>query len=126
VSISPAEIRHTGTYYGVYPLTITATASSVAPESVSLQFLDKDTGIALGSVPVVISVAETAGQGSPSEKPHNCTTEDTSGCTEKELVALQMGPNFIEQNQSDLYLLVGIFAAFAAIALIFFVVLPRK
>ena len=127
ISITPEELKHAGTYYGVYPITITATApATAASETVTLRFIDSDTGVELGTVPVLLGIGQSDSSNVPGIKPHNCTKEDTSGCSEKELIALEMGPTFIEQNVSDFYLLVGIIAAFAMIVLIFFVIIPRK
>lgn len=126
VSVTPKEITHAGTYYGVYPITITATASAFASsEIVNVRLRDKDTGAVLATVPVLVGIAEQGSTASPSPT-RVCTREDKSGCTEKELIALDVGPNFIEQNLPDVYLLVGIIAAFAIIVLVFFVIIPRK
>lgn len=125
LSVLPADINFS-TSYGMYYATITATASaaSVSPETVNILFLDKDTGAELATVPVRVSIAETAApQGTGS---HTCTKENTTYCTEMELIALQVGPSLIEENMTDVYLLVGIIIAFALIVLVFFVVIPRK
>ena len=130
LTASPAETTlsgnsYSGNNYVQFPLTITATASaaSAAPETVNIRLLDKDTGAVLATVPVLLSIS---GTGSPSAKPHTCTKENTTECTATELLALQMGQSVIEQNESDIYLLVGIIASFALIIFIFFVVIPRK
>jgi len=126
VSMTPTEVIYTGSsYYGVFPVIITATATSAsAPtETITIQFFDKDTGTQLATTPVLLSISQNTG--SPSAKPA-CTKEDTTGCSEKDLIALQVPPSLIEENVNDIYLLVGIVAAFGLIVLLFFVLLPRK
>jgi hypothetical protein len=126
MTVLPAEISF-NTSYGMYYPTISATAASkTAPETVSLRLLDKDTGAELASVPIGVSVAEAANASTPSVKPHVCTKQNTTQCTAKELLALDQEPTFIEQNISDIYLLVGIIAGFALIVIVLFVLIPRK
>jgi len=122
-SVTPSEISF-NTTYGMYYPTITATAQTgAAPGTISIRFMDKDTGAEIATVPIGISISETASSPVPT---HVCTKENTKDCTAKELLALDVGPSLIEENISDVYLLVGIIAGFALIVLIFFVVIPRR
>jgi hypothetical protein len=92
---------------------------------VTIRLLDKDTGAELAAIPVLVGVSE-AQNATSSARPRVCTRENTADCTQRELIAIEAGENFIGQNVSDFYLLAGIVAAFAFIVLVFFVVLPRK
>jgi hypothetical protein len=123
VSVTPMEIQHTGTYYGVYPITVSASGSADSqPEIVTIDIFDKDTGTKMASIP--INVLVTADD--TTQRQRVCTKENTTDCSAQELIWLDMQPTVIGQNMSDISLLLGIVAAFAFIVLAFFFLLPRK
>jgi len=122
-SMSPLEISFNTSYAMYYPAITAQAQASASPETLNIRFLDKETGAELATVPVSISVTEPETTPTPT---HICTKENTRDCTTKELLALDVEPSLIEENLSDVYLLVGIILGFALIALIFFVVIPRK
>lgn len=122
VSASPSEINFNTSYAMYYPVITATTQAPAAPQTINVRFLDKDTGTELATATVNIAEAGSV----PSAKPHTCTKNDTSGCSANELLALDLEPSIIEENISDVYLLVGIIAGFGLIVLIFFVIIPRK
>ena len=124
VTVTPNQISHTGTYYGVYHLTVSASRSAdPTAEMITIDIYDQDTGNKMASI--LVDAVVTSDQ-EVTTTPNACTKEDTSSCTPQELIALNMGNSIITQNSSDIYLLLGIVAAFAFIVLVFFVIIPRK
>jgi len=125
VSVSPLETKHTGKNYFTPFITVTATkkTNNSVSESIKVKITDKDTGKQMALIPVYIGVGDIS---TPVPNVRNCSIQDISGCTDAEILALQMSPNIIDENLSDVYLLLGIVAAFALIVLVFFFLIPRK
>ena len=123
VTMTPVEISFNTSYVMYYPAIAATAQASANAETLNIRFKDKDTGAELATASIDIRIAETVSSPTPT---HICTKENTRDCTGKELLALDVEPSLIEENISDVYLLVGIIAGFALIVLIFFIVIPRK